>query len=135
MHTDDPGRALTLGVSRGTIGGIEIANMHEQTHQREERLLHVVPPGRQPAAVVAVASGAGNRALFESAGAHVVDGGETMNPSTADLVEAIEATGAPEVVVLPNNKNVIMAAEQAADHRRSSCASCRRRRCKQGSPR
>ena len=44
VHTDDPGRALTLGVSRGTIGGIEIANMHEQTHQREERLLHVVPP-------------------------------------------------------------------------------------------
>jgi DAK2 domain fusion protein YloV len=116
VHTDDPGRALTLGVSRGTIGGIEIANMHEQTHQREERLLHVVPPGRQPAAVVAVASGAGNRALFESAGAHVVDGGETMNPSTADLVEAIEATSTPEVLVLPNNKNVIMAAEQAADH-------------------
>jgi dihydroxyacetone kinase-like predicted kinase len=65
---------------------------------------------------VAVASGAGNRALFESAGAQVVDGGETMNPSTADLVAAIEGAAAPEVVVLPNNKNVIMAAEQAADH-------------------
>jgi DAK2 domain fusion protein YloV len=116
VHTDDPGRALTLGVSRGTIGGVEIANMHEQTHQREERLLHVVPRGQQPAAVVAVASGAGNRALFESAGAQVVDGGETMNPSTADLVAAIEGAAAPEVVVLPNNKNVIMAAEQAADH-------------------
>src|SRR4029079_7960787 len=73
VHTDDPGRALTLGVSRGTIGGIEIANMHEQTHQRENRLLRVAPPGQQPAAVVAVASGAGNRALFETAGAHVVD--------------------------------------------------------------
>jgi DAK2 domain fusion protein YloV len=116
VHTDDPGRALTLGVSRGTIDGVEIANMHEQTQQREERLLHVVPPGAQPAAVVAVAAGAGNHALFESAGAHVVDGGETMNPSTSDLVAAIEAAGAAEVVVLPNNKNVIMAAEQAADH-------------------
>jgi DAK2 domain fusion protein YloV len=116
VHTDDPGRALTLGVSRGTIDGVEIANMHEQTHQREERLLHVVPSGQQPAAVVAVASGEGNRALFESAGAHVVDGGDTMNPSTADLVAAIEETGAAEVVVLPNNKNVIMAAEQAGDH-------------------
>jgi len=67
-------------------------------------------------AVVAVAAGAGNRALFESGGAEVVDGGETMNPSTADLVSAIEAADADEVVLLPNNKNVIMAAEQAADH-------------------
>jgi hypothetical protein len=116
VHTDDPGRALTLGVSRGTIGGVEIANMHEQTLQREDRLLDVVAPGRQPTAVVAVASGTGNRALFESAGARVVDGGDTMNPSTADLVEAIEDAAADEVVVLPNNKNVIMAAEQAADH-------------------
>jgi DAK2 domain fusion protein YloV len=116
VHTDDPGRALTLGVSRGTIGGIEIANMHAQTQQREDRLLHVAAPGHAPAAIVAVTSGAGNRALFESAGAHVVDGGDTMNPSTADLVDAIEGAGAEEVVVLPNNKNVIMAAEQAADH-------------------
>jgi dihydroxyacetone kinase-like predicted kinase len=54
--------------------------------------------------------------LFESGGASVVDGGRTMNPSTADLVAAIEAAPAAEVVVLPNNSNVIMSAEQAADH-------------------
>jgi DAK2 domain fusion protein YloV len=116
VHTDDPGRALSLGVARGVIGGVEIANMHEQTLQREERLLHAVPDDEAASAVVAVASGAGNRALFESGGAIVVDGGETMNPSTADLVAAIEAAPTAEVVVLPNNRNVIMAAEQAADH-------------------
>jgi DAK2 domain fusion protein YloV len=117
VHTDDPGRALTLGVARGVVEGVEIANMHAQTQEREARLLHAVPE-TEPArtAVVAVASGDGNRALFESGGATVVDGGRTMNPSTADLVAAIEAAQAPEVVVLPNNSNVIMSAEQAADH-------------------
>ena len=116
VHTDDPGRALSLGVARGAIGGVEIANMHVQTLEREDRLLHAVPVDPPTSAVVAVAAGAGNRALFESGGAEVVDGGETMNPSTADLVSAIEAADADEVVLLPNNKNVIMAAEQAADH-------------------
>jgi DAK2 domain fusion protein YloV len=116
VHTDDPGRALSLGVARGAIAGVEIANMHEQAQQREDRLLHALPDERQTSAVVAVAAGAGNTALFSSGGAIVVDGGETMNPSTADLVAAIEGADADEVVVLPNNKNVIMAAEQAADH-------------------
>jgi hypothetical protein len=116
VHTDDPGRALSLGVARGIVGGVEVANMHEQTLEREERLLHPLPGDRAASSVVAVTAGAGNRALFESAGAIVVDGGETMNPSTADLVSAIEDAPADDVVVLPNNKNVIMAAEQAADH-------------------
>jgi DAK2 domain fusion protein YloV len=117
VHTDDPGRALSLGVARGSIAGVEIANMHAQTQQREERLLHPVPDAESAlCAAVAVSSGAGNRALFESLGAAVVDGGATMNPATADIVSAIEAAGAEEVVVLPNNGNVIMAAEQAADH-------------------
>jgi DAK2 domain fusion protein YloV len=114
VHTDDPGRALSLGIARGELEGIEIANMHIQTQQREERLLHAVPTG--VCAVVAVSAGDGNRKLFESLGAIVVDGGRTMNPSTADLVAALEAAPADEVVVLPNSGNVIMAAEQAADH-------------------
>jgi hypothetical protein len=117
VHTDDPGRALTLGVARGIVEGVEIANMHAQTQEREARLLHAVPDANAAAsAVVAVAAGDGNRALFESGGARVVDGGRTMNPSTSDLVAAIEAAPAPEVIVLPNNGNVIMSAEQAADH-------------------
>ncbi len=113
MHTDDPGRALSLGTARGVIGGIEIANMHAQAQEREERLLHSVPAA---CAVVVVTAGAGNRALAESFGAEVVEGGSTMNPSTSDLLAAIDRAGAGEVVVLPNNGNVIMAAEQAAQN-------------------
>jgi hypothetical protein len=113
VHTDDPGRALSLGVARGIVGGVEVANMHEQTLDREERLLHAVPNG---CAVVAVTTGAGNRRLAESFGATVVEGGATMNPSTADLLAAIETAAGGEVVVLPNNGNVIMSAEQAAEH-------------------
>jgi DAK2 domain fusion protein YloV len=117
VHTDDPGRALSLGTARGVIGGIEIANMHAQTQQREERLLHSVPETEQAAcAVVVVTAGGGNRALAESFGAEVVDGGSTMNPSTSDLLAAIDRTDAVEVVVLPNNGNVIMSAEQAAEY-------------------
>jgi len=115
VHTDDPGRALSLGVARGAIGGVEIANMHEQTLEREGRLLHAVP-GAGRTAVVAVAAGDGNRALFESGGAVVVDGGETMNPSTADLVAAIEHAPGLEVILLPNNGNVILTAEHAAEN-------------------
>jgi dihydroxyacetone kinase-like predicted kinase len=63
---------------------------------------------------VAVCLGAGNRRLFESLGAVCVEGGETMNPSTADIVAAIESLPEQDVVVLPNSKNVVMAAEQAA---------------------
>jgi dihydroxyacetone kinase-like predicted kinase len=115
VHTDDPGRALSLGVQRGVVGGVEIANMHTQTQQREDRLLHAVPEhGEATSAIVAVVAGAGNRRRFESFDAVVVDGGRTMNPATADLLAAIERAPAPEVVVLPNNGNVIMAAEQAA---------------------
>jgi len=117
VHTDDPGRALSLGVARGVVEGVEIANMHAQTEQREERLLHAVPGDAPDAcAVIAVTAGDGNRALYESFGALVVDGGTTMNPSTADIVAAIEGAAAAEVVVLPNNGNVIMSAEQAAEH-------------------
>ena len=117
VHTDDPGKALSLGVARGVVDGVEIANMHAQTQQREERLLG--PAGDAELAgssVVTVAAGAGNRALFESLGAAVVDGGSTMNPSTADLLAAVEGAATAEVVILPNNSNVLMSAEQAADH-------------------
>ncbi|MGI8421129.1 MAG: DAK2 domain-containing protein [Gaiellaceae bacterium] len=111
VHTDDPGAALSLGTAIGTIAGVEIADMHRQTAEREQRLEHADPSGT---AVVAVVAGAGNRRLFESLGARVVEGGQTMNPSTKELLAAIEATGAAEVIVLPGNANVILSAEQAA---------------------
>jgi len=119
VHTDDPGAALSLGTAIGTIDRIEIANMHEQTQAREERLLSVVADERATAGVVAVVVGAGNRRLFESLAAPVgpiaiVEGGQSMNPSTRDLVEAIESLPADEAIVLPNNSNVVLTAEQAA---------------------
>jgi len=112
VHTDDPGAALSAGAERGVLEGIEIANMHRQTEQREERLLHA---GENATDVVAVVAGDGNRAIFESLGAaRVVEGGQSMNPSTAELVAALEALAAPEAILLPNNSNVILGAEQAA---------------------
>jgi len=83
VHTDEPGRALAIGTANGVIDRVEIANMHEQTVQREERLLEAVPdaPAAQ-SAVVAVVAGEGNRLLFESLGAtRIVEGGQTMNPT------------------------------------------------------
>jgi DAK2 domain fusion protein YloV len=114
VHTDDPGAALSLGTRAGTIEGVEIADMHRQTEQREDRLLAAVPSGAR-SGVVAVVAGEGNRRLFEDVGAEaIVEGGQTMNPSTADLLAAIEGVAAGEVVLLPNNSNVVLAAEQAA---------------------
>ena len=125
LHTDAPGAALGLATAVGTIDGVEIANMHTQTEQRSERLLESVRGTGADSGpdlgliletgVVAVVPGAGNRRLFESYGAtRVIEGGQTMNPSTEDIVKAIEATPATEVLVLPNNSNVILSAEQAA---------------------
>jgi len=116
VHTDDPGAALHLGTAAGTIDGIEIANMHRQTLEREERLSEVLEglPTLETG-VVAVAPGEGNRRLFESLGAtRVIEGGQTMNPSTEEIVAAVDATPATEVIVLPNNSNVVLTAEQAA---------------------
>jgi DAK2 domain fusion protein YloV len=120
VHTDDPGAALSVGTKVGTIDRIEIANMHEQTQQREERLLSLVPEAAPAkSGVVAVVAGEGNRKLFESLAAHVgpisiVQGGQTMNPSTADLLRAVQSIDAEEAIILPNNSNIVLAAEHAA---------------------
>ncbi|HLG09644.1 MAG TPA: DAK2 domain-containing protein [Gaiellaceae bacterium] len=119
VHTDDPGAALSAATLLGVVESVEIANMHHQTAQREDRLLgsgSVSIPTLETG-VVAVCPGRGNRRLFESLGAtRVIEGGQTMNPSAAEIVEAIDAVPAAEVLVLPNNSNVILAAEQAALH-------------------
>jgi DAK2 domain fusion protein YloV len=110
LHTDEPGRALALATAAGEVEEIDIKNMHAQTAERTRRL-------EREAGVtgaVAVCLGAGNRRLFESLGAVCVEGGETMNPSTADIAAAIESLAEGQVIVLPNSKNVLMAAEQAA---------------------
>jgi uncharacterized protein len=116
VHTDEPGRALAVGTATGVIDGVEIANMHEQTVQREERLLHAVPDAQSY--VVAVAAGDGNKRLFESFGAHVVEGGQSMNPSVGDLSAELDPSFAHEAILLPNNGNVVESARQAAEHAR-----------------
>ena len=116
VHTDDPGAALSRGIAVGTLDRIEIANMHLQTAQREERLSDALGVEKTSEAV-AVVTGAGIRRLFEELGAgQLVDGGRTMNPSAQELLDAIERAPAPEAILLPNNENVILAAEQAARH-------------------
>ena len=117
VHTDEPGRALSLGTAVGVVEGVEIANMHQQTAQREERLLGGATGmlAEIETGLVAVCPGRGNRRLFESLGAsRVIEGGQSMNPSAADIVEAVESVDAPEVLILPNNSNVVLTAEQAA---------------------
>jgi hypothetical protein len=108
LHTDEPGTALSLATAVGVIEEVDVQNMHIQTAEREERILEATACG-----VVAVCAGDGTRRLFASLGAACVEGGQSMNPSTADIVAAVEALPASEAIVLPNNKNVILAAEQA----------------------
>jgi len=111
VHTDDPGRALSLAVERGALAAVEIADMHRQTDEREARLLAGAGEPRATD-VVAVVAGEGNARLFRSLGAaHVV---ESTSPSTGEILAAIDAAAAREVIVLPNNPNAILAAEQAA---------------------
>ena len=125
VHTDDPGAALSIGIAAGTIDRVEIANMHEQTLEREGRLLAAVPDapqaGRATTGVVAVVAGDGNRRLFRDLARdlgpiEIVEGGQTMNPSTADILEAVRSLEADEAVILPNNSNIQLAAEHAAAH-------------------
>ena len=117
VHVNDPGAVLSEALKHGAIRDVEINDMHAQTRERDERLATSPTPevGEGGAVVVAVVAGAGNRQLFRDLGCHaIVDGGQSMNPSAAQLLEAVEALGVQEVVVLPNNGNVILTAEQAA---------------------
>ena len=121
VHTDHPGKALEEGLKFGELDNVTVENMHK-THKDIIKADKAAQSNRKaPAAITkdtgfaVVAAGAGIEALFKDLGAdQVVRGGQTMNPSTEDLLEAIEQTPARNVFVLPNNKNIIMAAEQAA---------------------
>jgi len=111
VHVDDPGVVLSYAVRHGTISEVEINDMYEQTRQRDERLA-----GQAASTVVAaVVAGAGNAQLFRDLGAAlVIEGGQSMNPSAAQIVEAVSSAPAADVIVLPNNDNVVLTAEQAA---------------------
>lgn len=118
VHTDEPERATALFDGVGTVSDLDVADMHEQVADRDKRIAAAL--GGAPAAseqncgVLAVATGDGLRAMFESAGAHVLDGGPTLNLSMMELLAGINAVPADEVVVLPNSPDLIAAAESAA---------------------
>ncbi|MBE6884034.1 MAG: DAK2 domain-containing protein [Ruminococcaceae bacterium] len=126
VHTDNPGQVLDFAVKYGMLSSIKIENMYEQ-HQRLQKTDAPKAPSKpknvfEYASVdpsvdfgfVAVSAGDGISTIFKELGVNqVVSGGQTMNPSTEDLLSAIQATPAKTVFVLPNNKNIIMAAEQA----------------------
>jgi hypothetical protein len=116
VHTDDPGGALRIGTQHGSLANVEVNDMHRQTVEREQRLERRLAVEPKRCEVVAIVTGEGNRHLFADLGAGaLVDGGATMNPSTESILAAIETAAAEEAVVLPNNPNVRMAAEQAAE--------------------
>ncbi len=113
LHTQDPGGALTYAGGFGRLSDVKVDDMEAQTRARAESGGAAPSPLRKAAnlGVVVVSRGAGNRQLFESMGAVVVEGGQGANPSMQDLVRAVSSTGARAVVLLPNNKNVVPTAE------------------------
>ena len=114
VHTFDPGPVISYGVSVGTIGQVKIDNIDQQ-HQEFLAVQRSQREKAPPVAVVAVAWGDGFESLLQELGCQsIIQSGQTMNPSTAEILEASNATGAEDVIVLPNNSNVIPAAQQAA---------------------
>nr|WP_251135230.1 DAK2 domain-containing protein [Exiguobacterium sp. s151] len=126
VHVETPGDVITKGQRYGELVAVKIENMRQQhsTILEEEHGANqhgvqtaapTAPKAKAPFAIVTVAMGEGVSELFRSLGAaHVIEGGQTMNPSTEDIVKAIEAANADHVFIFPNNSNIIMAAEQAA---------------------
>lgn len=116
IHSEQPGEVLNYGQKYGDLIKIKIENMREQHTDIVGEQPKAQKTAKIPYAVVTVAMGEGVSELLKSLGASaVIEGGQTMNPSTEDIVKAIEAVGAERVLILPNNKNIIMAAEQAAE--------------------
>lgn len=122
IHTDDIGASIEAALDCGRPRNIRVTDLLEQVEEeRWVREAAAAPPEVEaaaepvPTAVVAVATGEGLRRIFRSLGVqHIVAGGQSMNPSTAQILEAVEQAAADEVVILPNNKNIIPVAEQVA---------------------
>jgi DAK2 domain fusion protein YloV len=116
IHAEQPGKVMTLAQKYGSLINIDIENMREQhTAIVGEKPKETTSGEKANYGIVTVAMGSGVKTLFESLGASVViEGGQTMNPSTQDITNAINAAHANNILILPNNKNIVMAAEQAA---------------------
>jgi len=115
VHTDDIGAAIEAGIEAGRPSRLHVTDLHEQVDRREADWVAAARPvATRPCGVVAVATGAGVTTLLENLGVSVVvSGGQSMNPSTQQILDAVEQVAADSVVVLPNNKNIVAVAEQA----------------------
>ena len=117
-HTNHPGTVLEKALTIGSLTNLKIDNMKEQhTHIIEyTEPAHAAPRELKEIGFVAVSMGDGLGSLFKDLGADaVIEGGQTMNPSAGDILSAAESVGAKNIIILPNNKNIILAAEQAQD--------------------
>ena len=126
VHTNDPGLAIQKGLTYGSLTSMKIDNMREEHHERlfkdAQKIAMVQAQTAEPAepekevGFVAVSMGEGMKRIFEELGVdRIIEGGQTMNPSTADILEAIDHVNARTIFVLPNNKNIILAAQQARE--------------------
>ncbi|QED47498.1 DAK2 domain-containing protein [Cytobacillus dafuensis] len=123
IHSEQPGECLSYGQQYGSLINMKIENMRQQHSNLvdgiETKLVsenESKPKQLTEYGIVTVSMGSGIADLFRSIGAHeVIEGGQTMNPSTEDIVKAIQEVNAKKVIILPNNKNIIMAAQQAAE--------------------
>lgn len=121
IHSEQPGICLNYGQKYGSLIKIKVDNMREQYSsvygdESAPKQEVVLPEKKEEYGIVSVAMGSGVADLFRSIGAKaVIEGGQTMNPSTEDIVKAIKEVNAKNVIILPNNKNIIMAAQQSVD--------------------
>ena len=116
VHTNDPGRALHEAIEYGSFVTVKVENMrlqHTEKVMSEKELAPQIAEPKKPIGVVSVCAGAGLADVFTNLGTDaIISGGQTMNPSTQDILEAVNRVPAETVFVLPNNKNIIMAAQQ-----------------------
>ena len=121
VHTNNPGLAIERALTYGSLSRMKIDNMREEHNERMEMSASAAPAPapkkeepRKEYGFIAVSVGEGLSEIFHGIGAdYVIEGGQTMNPSTEDMVNAIEKVNADVIYILPNNKNIILAAEQA----------------------
>ena len=115
VHMEDPGVAISYGVALGTVSNVKIENMDEQNVEWAAGHSAPAPSVGAPSTVVAVAAGRGLADLFlESGCGYVLEGGQTMNPSVQQIMEGVEHAGAEHTIFLPNNKNIVLTAQQVA---------------------
>ena len=123
VHSNTPDKVLAYFLERGQISEVFIHNMKLQSEERSAKLEQEQEAEVKPIGFVAVAVGSGNAAILESLGVdYVVSGGQTMNPSTKELLDAVNSVNAEAVIILPNNSNIIMAAQSCSEVSDKPCA-------------